>query len=87
MRLSNGDVLLDWPLKQHVINQGWKYSDGSQHNGIDLKAATATPVYAAEDGYISAVQYWDGKTKDVRSMQSYGNMVDINHNQYKNKSL
>lgn len=87
MRLSNGDVLLDWPLIDHVINQGWKYSDGIQHNGIDLKATVATPVYAAEDGYISAVQYWDGKTKDVRSMQSYGNMVDVTHNQYKNKSL
>lgn len=87
MRLSNGDVLFDWPLKKHVINQGWKYSDGSQHNGIDLKAAVATPVYAAEDGYVSTVQYWDRKTKDVRSMKSYGNMVDITHNQYKNKSL
>ena len=29
MRLSNGDVLLRWPLDIHVITQGWYYNDGS----------------------------------------------------------
>ena len=29
MRLSNGEVLLRWPLAQHIITQGWYYNDGS----------------------------------------------------------
>jgi len=29
MRLSNGDVLLHWPLAQHIITAGWLYNDGS----------------------------------------------------------
>lgn len=85
MRLSNGEVLLAWPLKEHIINQGWLYSDGSQHNGIDLKANNATPVYAAEDGYVSSVQCWDGKTES--GMQSYGNMIEITHDSYQTKTV
>lgn len=87
MRLSNGDVLLAWPLKEHVINQGWLYSDGSQHNGIDLKAALETPVYASEDGVVKTIQCWDGHTTNPQKMQSYGNMIDIVHNDYQGESL
>ena len=61
MRLSNGDVLLAWPLAQHIITAGWTYNDGSAHNAIDLRAAVGTPVYAAEDGTVNLVQYWDGQ--------------------------
>ena len=45
------------------------------------------PVYAAEDGTVSATQLWDGHTTNERSMQSYGNMVDIRHADYKKQSL
>ena len=48
MRLSNGDVLLAWPLASHIITAGWTYNDGIAHNAIDLRAALKTPVYAAE---------------------------------------
>ena len=61
MRLSNGDVLLAWPLAQHIITAVWTYNDGSAHNAIDLRAAVGTPVYAAEDGTVNLVQYWDGQ--------------------------
>ena len=47
MRLENAEVLLAWPLAQHLITAGWTYNDGSAHRAIDLRAAAGTPVYAA----------------------------------------
>ena len=85
MRLSNGEVLLRWPLAQHIITAGWTYNDGSAHNAIDLRAAVGTPVYAAEDGTVDQVQAWDGRTKT--GMQSYGNMVRIRHADYNGHTL
>ena len=91
MRLQNGEVLLRWPLDQHILTQGWKYNNGNKHNGVDLRTqignTSVRPVYAAEDGTVSATQLWDGHTTDERSMQSYGNMVDIRHADYKKQSL
>ncbi len=91
MRLSNGEVLLAWPLAQHIVTQGWRYDNGQSHNGIDLRTqignTSIRPVYAAEDGTVAATQAWDGHTRDVRSMQSYGNRVDIRHASYKGKAL
>ena len=91
MRLSNGEVLLAWPLAQHIITQGWHYNNGKSHNGIDMRTVIGNtsmrPVYSAEDGTVSATQVWDGHTKDERSMQSYGNRVDISHASYKGKAL
>ena len=89
MRLSNGEVLLRWPLAQHIITQGWFYNDGSPHRAIDLRTqlgnTSTQPVYAAEDGTVDQVQDWDGYTKT--GMQSYGNMVRIRHADYKSKTL
>ena len=85
MRLSNGEVLLRWPLTQHIITQGWHYNDGSLHQAIDLRTqignTSTQPVYAAEDGTVDQVQDWDGHTRT--GMQSYGNMVRIKHAPYK----
>lgn len=85
MRLSNGEVLLRWPLAQHIITQGWYYNDGSLHQAIDLRTQNGTdykrPVYAAEDGIVDQTQDWDGHTRT--GMQSYGNMVRIRHAPYK----
>ena len=36
MRLSNEDVLLRWPLAQHIITAGWLYNDGSLHRALDF---------------------------------------------------
>ena len=85
MLLSNGEVLLRWPLANHIITAGWTYNDGSAHNAIDLRAAVGTPVYAAEDGTVDQRQVWDGHTKT--GMQSYGNMVRIRHDDYKSNKL
>ena len=85
MRLSNGDVLLAWPLASHIITAGWTYNDGSAHNAIDLRATLKTPVYAAEDGTVTQTQLWDGVTKT--GMQSYGVMCRIQHADYKGGEL
>lgn len=85
MRLSNGDVLLCWPLGKHVITAGWTYNDGKAHNAIDLRAAVGTPVYAAEGGTVDWVQHWDGHT--TSGNQSYGNCVRITHEPYNGKAL
>lgn len=89
MRLSNGEVLLHWPLDIHVLTQGWYYNDGSLHQAVDLRTQIDNmyirPVYAAEDGTVDQTQDWDGHTRT--GMQSYGNMVRIRHADYKGKTL
>ena len=89
MRLSNGEVLLRWPLDQHILTQGWYYNDGSLHQAVDLRTQInnmyTRPVYAAEDGTVDQTQDWNGHTKT--GMQSYGNMVRIRHDPYKGKTL
>ena len=89
MRLSNGEVLLAWPLAQHIVTQGWFYNDGSMHRAIDMRTqignTSTQPVYAAEDGTVDQVQDWDGHTKT--GMQSYGNMVRLKHAPYEGKPL
>ena len=89
MRLSNGEVLLHWPLDLHVLTQGWYYNDGSLHQAVDLRTQIGgsyiQPVYAAEDGTVDQTQEWDGHTRS--GMQSYGNMVRIRHAPYKGMTL
>lgn len=87
MLLSNNERLLFWALTGNVtITQGWVYAGGGNHNGIDLRA-NYVPVYPCEPGVVSRVQYWDGKTKSTKSMQSYGNMIEITHEDYNGKTL
>ena len=89
MRLSNGDVLLAWPLALHVLTAGYFYSDGSRHEAIDLRTnqggSVVKPVYAAEDGTVQETQTWDGHTKT--GMQSYGTMIRIRHADYAGVTL
>ena len=85
MRKGNGDVLFAWPLASHIITAGWQYSDGTAHNAIDLRAATGTPVYAAEGGTVDWVQQWDGSTKTGN--MSYGNLVRVQHEPYNGGKL
>ena len=89
MRLSNGEVLLHYPLDLHVLTQGWYYNDGSLHRAADWRTQNGTdykrPVYAAEEGTVDQTQNWDGHTKT--GMQSYGNMIRIKHAPYKGKTL
>ena len=89
MRLSNGEVLLHYPLDLHVLTQGWYYNNGSLHQAADWRTQNGTdykrPVYAAEDGMVDQTQDWDGHTRT--GMQSYGNMVRIKHAPYKSMTL
>lgn len=87
MLLSNNERLLFWPIKGNiVINQAWVYSDGTNHNGIDIKCNNM-PLFPCEPGVVSRVQYWDGKTTSVKSMQSYGNMIEVTHEYYNGRTL
>ncbi len=89
MRLSNGEVLLHYPLDLHVLTQGWYYNNGSLHQAADWRTQNGTdykrPVYAAEGGTVDQTQDWDGHTKT--GMQSYGNMIRIRHTPYQGKTL
>lgn len=79
---SNGEWLFDWPVDApHQLTRGF-INDG---NGLDIVTDTVQtsglkPIYAAESGRVDQLQYWNGKTKT--GMQSYGNMVRINHGVY-----
>lgn len=79
---SNGEWLFDWPIDApHQLTRGF-INDG---NGLDIVTDTVQssglkPIYAAESGYVDQLQYWDGITKT--GMQSYGNMVRLNHGQF-----
>lgn len=79
---SNGEWLFDWPIDSpHKLTRGF-INDG---NGLDIVTDTVQTsglkfIYAAESGTVDQIQYWDGKTKT--GMQSYGNMVRINHGVY-----
>ena len=87
MLLSNNERLLFWPIKGNIIiNQAWLYSDGTNHNGIDIKC-NKMPLFPCEPGVVSRVQYWNGKTTSVKSMQSYGNMIEVTHDNYNGKTL
>ena len=86
MRLSNGDVLLRWPLAQHIITAGWLYNDGSLHRALDFRAAVGTPVYAAEGGTVAIAYHWNGK-RTQGDINSYGNMVKLRHADYRGGRL
>lgn len=79
---SNGEWLFDWPTDApHQLTRGF-VNDG---NGLDIVTTTVQTsglkfIYAAESGTVDQLQYWDGRTK--MGMQSYGNMVRINHGVY-----
>lgn len=80
MRLTNGEVLLSWPVEDHRITAGWLYSDGSAHSALDLGVPTGTPVTAAESGTVDLVQHWDGVS--TKGNQSYGTMLRLRHEPY-----
>lgn len=79
---KSGEWLFDWPVDgQAMLTQGF-INDG---NGIDIVTNAVQMnglkfIYAAESGTVDQLQYWDGRTKT--GMQSYGNMVRINHGVY-----
>lgn len=87
--LSNGEYLFCWPLAEHILTAGWYYSGGSLHRAIDLRTNTGgnsnKSVKCAFDGTVTAVHYWDGKSK--KGTESYGNYIDVTHTSYNGMPL
>lgn len=87
---TDGRLLLQWPCDApHKLTQGYWNNSGT-HRAIDIAIPTVQsnglyPIYAADDGIVDQIQYWDGKT--ITGMQSYGNMVRLTHAPYKNYSM
>lgn len=86
MRLQSGDVLLAWPLAQHIITAGWTYTSGAAHNALDFRASVSTPVYAAEAGTVVTAYRWTGKVTKGDT-NSYGNFLKLRHDTYNGKRL
>lgn len=61
------------PAGSYYVSQPY----GNGHTGVDLAAPSGTPIYASKSGTVVTAQHWDGHTKT--GMQSYGNMVQIDH--------
>ena len=58
------------PLAQVVVTSPFGERSGEPHDGVDLKASTGTPVYAAHSGLVL---YADGR------IRGYGKMIVIKH--------
>ena len=64
-----------WPLPGAAVTV-FTYS-GDTNNAADYASSWGTPIVACDGGTVSQVQYWDGYT--TWGMQSYGNMILIDH--------
>ena len=62
---GRGSGRFGWPISGYVSQQYW-----SQHRAIDIAASKGTPIYAADSGFVSVVQY---------SNSGYGNMIMVDH--------
>lgn len=59
-----------WPLKRVAISSGYGDRGSKFHQGVDLRAATGTPVMAAADGEVVYVG---------SKIRGYGRMVVLKH--------
>ncbi|NVD44597.1 M23 family metallopeptidase [Qipengyuania atrilutea] len=64
MPLSDAHLTSDYGMRTHPVLGGRR-----SHKGVDLAAATGTPVYATADGRVEMAQHYS----------SYGNYVQIGH--------
>jgi murein DD-endopeptidase MepM/ murein hydrolase activator NlpD len=58
-----------WPLKQGRISSKFGWRGKRQHKGLDIAAASGTPIHAVEDGEVVRAKY----------VRGYGNLVEIKH--------
>lgn len=74
---DDGSTDMVWPAGTHYISQPygiWSRVDRGIHTGVDLAAASGTPIYAAEDGIVTHAGC------GARGCgKGYGNYVDIDH--------
>lgn len=79
--------ILAWPIKlvkdggigritQHQGEKSYLYR-GKPHNGLDIGAPMGTPIFAADDGIVEAV---DNNDKNYYRKYQYGKYVLIKHN-------
>ncbi len=64
-----GSLSFIWPLKGKIL-QEFSTSNGSKHDGIDIKGTDGAPIYAAADGVV----IYSNDT-----IRGYGNMIIIKH--------
>ena len=62
-------------ITQHFGEVSYLYR-GKPHNGMDIGAPIGTPVYAAEDGVVTAV---DNNDKSTWSKYQYGKYIMVKH--------
>jgi murein DD-endopeptidase MepM/ murein hydrolase activator NlpD len=83
---KKGSGVLSWPVANHVITQGFGFTEfattigsdvykGNGHNGVDFKASIGTQILAAADGVIKDT----GNTDTKCPGGSYGKFVIIEH--------
>jgi murein DD-endopeptidase MepM/ murein hydrolase activator NlpD len=77
---AGGHGILAWPLQdiritQHFGERSYLYH-GKGHNGVDFAASIGTPVFAAADGVIMAV---DNNDRSTTRKYQYGKYVLIKH--------
>jgi murein DD-endopeptidase MepM/ murein hydrolase activator NlpD len=59
-----------WPLRTGSVSSFYGARDGKFHDGLDIRASSGTPIYAARDGVV----IYSG-----RGIRGYGNVVIIRH--------
>ena len=64
MPLDNARVSSSYGMRNHPVLR-----KRARHNGIDLAAASGTPIYATADGVVERANYFG----------SYGNYIQIGH--------
>ena len=60
---------LRWPVRGDLTSP-FGPRNGSQHDGIDIRAAEGTPVYASADGLV---------VHSSRGVPGYGNLIILKH--------
>ncbi len=66
---TSGTPQFDWPVRGEVMSR-FGMRNGEHHEGIDIRAARGTPVYAAESGRVIHAD---------ASLAGYGKMIVIKH--------
>ncbi len=69
VQVPSASGALLWPM-QGTISQGYWVAQYASHRAIDIAARSGTPIYAAENGYVSHVQW---------NLWPYGTMVTVTH--------